>query len=304
MLSIQQAGSEILGNQPRNLYFFCGKEYGVKKKYIEHLSTLYSSVVSVDGLGDLFRSFNRKSLVASKSCLYVCRYDDSFVRSIASSSDTLASKINSTDCVVAVFDDDKSFKKLDKVFPENVVRFDTISTEFVCRYLRKDFPELDDRYIHLVAPRCLGGYGQAYIVCSQMNSIRTHLHAIEDSDLLKMFGLESSMTEDQMMKYAAARNILGVLSVVDSFEGDINHLINGMCHVAIELDKAMDSKSSTDYSKYVKYWTREDVYNFFEQAYTQTLKLRSSVGGEAYNCLVYLASLLAFKRIPSVEQVG
>lgn len=304
MLSIQQAGSEILGNHPRNLYFFCGKEYGVKKKYIEHLSTLYSSVVSVDDLGDLFRSFNRKSLVTSKSCLYVCRYDDSFVKRVDSSSGQIVSKINSNDCVVAVFEDDKSFNKLDKVFPENVVRFDTISTEFICRYLRSDFPKLDDRYINLVSSKCFGGYGQAYIVCNQMNSIRNHLHSIEDSDLLKMFGIESSLTEDQMMKYTAARNVSGVLSVVDSFEGDLNHLMNGMCHVSIELDKAMDSRNSSEYSEYVKYWTREDVYNFFDQSYTQTLKLRSSVGGDPYNCLVYLASLLAFKRIPSVEQVG
>ena len=108
-----------------------------------------------------------------------------------------------------------------------------------------------------------------------------------------------------MMHAAAARSFSGVMSVVDSFEDDLNYLVNGLCHVSIELDKAMDKKgSNSSYSKYVKLWTREDVYNFFEQAYTQTLKMRSTVSCDPYYCIVYLASLLKFKHIPSVSQVG
>lgn len=303
MISIQQAGIEILGNNPGHLYYFCGEEYGVKQKYIEHLTTIYDEVVDVDSLGDLFRSFKRKSLVSSKNSLYVCRYDSDFVRNLSSSTveDINVGSING--CVVAVYDDEKSFKKLDKFFSSYVVRFDSVSKQFVFKYVKSDFPELDDRYVSLVVNNCEGGYGQAKIVCSQLNAVRHKLHSLEDTEILSTFGIHNSLTEDQMMRYAACRNVSGVVKVVDSYEGDMNHLINGMCHVAIELDKAMDSRKETPYSKYVKHWTREDVYNFFEQAYTLTLQLRSEVGGNPYEALIYLTSLLKFKHIPSVENM-
>lgn len=302
MISIQQAGIEILGNNPGHLYYFCGEEYGVKQKYIEHLKSLYSEVVYVDSLGDLFRSFRKKSLVLSKSSLYICRYDTDFIRNLDSMVANNVNVSNINGCVVAVYDDEKSFKKLDKFFSQHVVRFEPVSNKFVFKYVKSDFPELDDRYVDLVVKNCTGGYGQARIVCSQLNVIKDSLYGLEDAEILATFGIRNTLTENQMMHYAASRNFSGVVKVVDSYEGDLNHLVNGLCHVSIELDKAMDSHKETEYSKYVKYWTREDVYNFFEQAYTSTLQLRSEVGGDVYESLIYLASLLRFTKIPSVEQ--
>lgn len=300
MLTIQQAGMEILGDNPRCLYFFCGAEYGIKNKYIDHLSTLFNSVVEVDSLDELFTSFNKKRLIDTSSTLYICRYDFDFLKKL----DVNKVKNQVSCCVVGIYDDEKSFSKLDKLFPENVVRFDSVSDKFVLKYLSNDFPEVDERYLNLVASNCTGGYGQANIVCSQLNSIRNLLPSIEDDKLLALFGLSSTLTEQSMMKYAASRNFSGVMKVVDSFEGDVSNLINGMCHVAIELDKAMDSRAPTEYSKYVKYWSREDVYNFFEQSYTQTLNMRSSLNVDAYSVIVYLSSLLRFNHIPSVEQMS
>lgn len=291
---------EILGNNPGYLYFFCGTEYGVKRKYIEHLSTLFSSVVEVDSLDELFSSFSKKKLISTSSTLYICRYDFDFLKKLD------VGKVKKQDgcCVVAIYEDEKSFSKLDKLFPEHVVRFDVVSDRFVLKYLSSDFPDIDERYLSIVASSCPGGYGQAGIVCGQINCIRDRLSSIDDDKLLTLLGLESSLSEQNMMRYAAARNFTGVMKVVDSFEGDVSNLINGMCHVAIELDKAMDSRTPTEYSKYVKYWSREDVYNFFEQSYIQTLNMRSSLNVDAYSVIVYLSSLLRFNRIPSVEQMS
>ena len=77
-----------------------------------------------------------------------------------------------------------------------------------------------------------------------------------------------------------------------------------MCHVSVELDKAMDGNGGkSDFAKYADKWTREDVYNFFDHAYTQTMRLRSGFGSDAYQSLVFLAALLKFKKIPSVDEV-
>ena len=306
MLSIQQAGVEILGNNPRSLYFFCGSEYGIKQKYVSHLEQLYGrSVVSVDKLKDLLKSFERKSLVPTPDSVYVCRYDEEFVKEVDTAQAKRVLSYDVPGCVVCFYNDERQFKKLDKLFPDNVVRFDTVSSQYVAKYLKQDYPLLDERYVNLVSDKCEGGYGQAKIVCGQMDSIRDSLQFVEDEELLRTFGMARKYTEEQMMHAAAARSFSGVMSVVDSFEDDLNYLVNGLCHVSIELDKAMDKKgSNSSYSKYVKLWTREDVYNFFEQAYTQTLKMRSTVSCDPYYCIVYLASLLKFKHIPSVSQVG
>lgn len=304
MLSIQQAGTEILGNAPRKLYFFCGSEYGVKEKYLRHLQTMYGSVEQVDSMFELFKSLKRKSLLASKPCVYVCRYDSEFVKRLSkeTSSDVRESLVNG--CVIALYEDEKAFSKLNKFFPNNVVRFDAVSSEFVAKYLKSDFPELDDRFIKLLVSKTSCSYGHLRVACSQILHAQQHMQESSDEDVLFCLGLNQGLTEDRMMKYAAARNVTGVLRVADSFEGDPQHLINGLCHVSIELDKAMDSRSSSNYSKYVKSWTRPDVYNFFEQCYCATLKLRSEASSSSMDCLVFLASLLKFKPIPSVEQIS
>ena len=307
MLTIQQAGIEILGNHPQPLYLFCGMEYGIKNKYLNSLAQLYNKVVEFDCFSDLFKTFERKSIVSSSPALYVVRYDLDFVKSIdkVKAAKMISKFPNIRGCAVGIYEDEKQFKKLDKLFPENVVRFDAISSQYIEKYIREDYPELDSRYIHLISDKCPGGYGQAKIVAGQLDSIRNHLHSLEDEDILNLFGLGTSRTEQAMMLATAARSFEDVMSVVDSFEDDLNFLINGMCHVAINLDKCMD-KRNTDLpeSKYVKYWTREDVYNFYEQAYNQTLKLRSTVGGNAYDSLVYLASLLRYRNIPSISEVS
>lgn len=305
MLSIQQAGVEILGNKPRSLYFLCGSEYGVKQKYIDHLKHLYSSCTYVDSISDLVKMFSRKSLVSSRNSLYVVRYDAEFVKTVDSAYAKKILSLKVPGCLIAVYDDEKQFHKLDKHFPDNTVYIQAVTKEHCIKYLKADYPNLDDRYVKLAACNCFGGYGQAKIVCSQMNSISSKLHKIDDADLLCTFGIGKKYTEQQMMLCAAARSFEGVMTVVDNYDDDLNFLLNGLCHVAIELDKAMDSKmQNTEYSKYVKFWTRPDVYNFFEQCYVQTLKLRSSTVSSVYSSLVYVAALLNFKRIPSVREVA
>ena len=305
MITIQQAGTQILGNNPKPLYFMCGSEYAIKQQYINHLKGIYKSYQLVDDLQDLFRSFSKKSLISPASCLYVSRYDSLFIKSIdKDKSDKLTSKIPASCCIVCVYEDEKAFSKLNKCFPDNTVRVDNVDSKYIKKYLKRDYPKLDERYIDLVCDNCEFGYGRAKAACGQLNCIRDFLHSIDDQALLYMLDLSKSNTEQQMMEAAAARSFAGVMHVVDNFEGDVSILLNGMCHVAIELDKALTKKSIDTFAqKYTSNWSVEDVYNFFDQAYTQTLKLRSSIGGNPYNSLVYLASLLKFSKIPSVKQV-
>lgn len=304
MLSIQQAGVEILGNGARrSIYFLFGQEYGIKRKYLQHLACEYGCTKEVDSLAYLIDMLQRKSLVKKPNCLYVCRYDDEFVKKADSYSKRISS-LSVPGCIACVYDDEKQFKKLDKLFPENVVRFDKVSGDKVFKYLQSDFPELDARYLNLVVNHCASDYSRCLIACEQLNSIRSKLHSVNDDNILTTLGLNRTFTEEQMMICVAAKNFSGVVKAIDSCECDLNYLINGMCHVAIELDKAMhNSKADCKFRNYVNRWTCEDIYNFFDNCYTETLRLRSSTGGDVYESLIRLAALLKFKRIPGVKEV-
>ena len=303
MISIQDAGSEILCDEPRNLYIMFGEEYGIKQTYLQHLSDHYGSCIESYSAIDLIKSFKVKSLVQRKPSLYVCRYDDDFYKN----SDKIAKslKIESIPgTLVLLYEDEKKFKKLDKLFPDNVVRVDSVSSEHVSSYLRKDFPSLDVRYVNVISSHVSGVYGQAKVVCNQASYLFDDIYDIDYNKLLSTFGLNRTFTENQMMLRTAARDFNGVMLVVDSFEGDLQNLVNGMCSVAIALDKVLDGKEKkSEYMKYADKWEREDVYNFFNQAYDQIMILRSGASLSAYESLVYLASLLKFKRIPSVSEV-
>ena len=66
MLSIQQVGSEILNDKPGKLYIFCGAEYGIKYKYIEHLKGFYGQYAESESAYDVISSFAVKKLIPLK----------------------------------------------------------------------------------------------------------------------------------------------------------------------------------------------------------------------------------------------
>ena len=301
MLSIQTAGVEILSGNPRGVYFFFGKEYGVKEKYVRALEQHYGTRVVADSLYKLLCSFGKKSLTGRKRSLYVSYYDSEF-SSLSEKCLNLVPRVDPEESVVvAVYEDDRLFKKLDKLFPNNTVRVDEVHESLIAKYLRSDFPSLDPAYVNMVCSKKLG-YGKSYILCSQITCLGSTADSLETRYVEQCLGIGNSLQEDVMIKCCAAKDPVGAVCVIDSYRGDFQNLINGMCHVSIELDKAMDSRSETPFTKYTVKWTRPDVYNFFDQAYSQLMSLRSGIAVSSYDSLLYLASLLRFSRIPSVNQ--
>ena len=61
MLSIQEAGKEILTGHPCKFYVFAGDEYGVKDKYLLALKSHYSDYVEAGLSVFVGNSFPKKS---------------------------------------------------------------------------------------------------------------------------------------------------------------------------------------------------------------------------------------------------
>ena len=63
MLSIQEAGKEILTGHPCKFYVFAGDEYGVKDKYLLALKSHYSDYVEADDVESIFKLMTTKHLI-------------------------------------------------------------------------------------------------------------------------------------------------------------------------------------------------------------------------------------------------
>lgn len=304
MLSIQQLGLEILNNTPKSFYVFGGVEYGIKRKYIEHLAKYYNgNLVESPSMTDLINLMSVKHIIPLVPSVYVVRYDDCFVSQI---NDTLAKKLRSAKIVgtiVCVYEDARSISKLNKFFPENVASIDAVSKSMLSKYLHADYPKLDTRYICLAA-NIADNYGHAQCICRSLSYCEDSvLASMSDIELATLFGKEIEYTEKQLKVAIASRNFAAVLTCMPSYIGKLDSMIYSFLSVAIELDKIFDSKwSESTLSEFAKLWTRQDIYNLFMQTFHQ-LELIRSVSANAENCIYFLAAILRFQRIPSVEEL-
>ena len=73
----------------------------------------------------------------------------------------------------------------------------------------------------------------------------------------------------------------------------------------IELDKCLDNKyAQSALQKASKLWTRYDVYWMFNHTYNSLKQLRLGYTSDPAVYIIYLAALLRFKQIPSLQALG
>lgn len=305
MLPIQQLGLEILGDNPKNFYVFGGPEYGIKRKYIEKLTEYYKgNKVESPSVLELINMMSVKHLVPLKPTVYVVRYDETFTSQL---NDKVVKKLKSAKIVgtiVCIYEDSKSITKLNKFFPDNVTSIDVVGTQMISKYLKSDYPELDDRYIN-IASTISDNYGHAQCICKSLVSCKpATLGAMTDAEIAELFGKDSTYSDKELRQAIASRNFRAVITCASTFSGNHDSVIYAFLSVAVEMDKIFDSRwVDSELSEFAKQWTRLDIYNLFMQAYHQ-LELLRSMSIDPMNCIYYLAALLGFKFIPSVEEMS
>ena len=169
MRSIQEVGSEILNNIPDKFYAFTGSEYGIKRKYIEILSNFYKgSVIEADSVVDILNMMSTKRIIPLVPSLYVVRYDDSFISYLDSNTSNKIKRCNIIGTVVCLYETSKDENRLEKYIPDYTVSISSVSSRFVFKYLKSDFPSIPDRLVEFSAKYC-DNYSHAYNVCKSMS---------------------------------------------------------------------------------------------------------------------------------------
>lgn len=302
MITIQELGLSIMSDSPKPLYIVGGTEYGIKDKYLDTLRKFYGKQEEYPSVDQLISFLSVKHLIPVAPCLYVVRYDESFVSSI---SVAVAQKLNSLKfqgTIFCIYNEPKHLEKLDKFLPDCTCTIEAVNPKFIEKYLHEDFPKLDDRSIK-IAVQCSTSYGHARTICKSMAYANPELLArMPEKEVKRLFGCSDSSTELELQKAIAARNFPVASRLLDNYEGDFGNLVYTILQTMIEMEKVLTSKyASSDLRDYAKVWKLEDVYHMFMNAYAELDKLRSNTSTDIRSSLIYLFGLLTFKDIPSVE---
>lgn len=302
MISLQDAGTQILGGNPGKFYILLGEEFGVKTKYIEAMTATYGECVEATSVTEILSMFKTRHLVPLKPKLYVVRYDEAFVSSLndAVAKQVKSAKIEGT--VVCIYESTKHAAKLEKHLGDYTVVIDKVSPQFIRKYLHSDFPSLPDRLIN-IAVSIAANYGHARRICASMDNADVEsIFKLTDAEISRLFGYIDTATEQEIKRGVASRNFNYLITLVDKFDGEVDSLLYAILSTMLELDANMDNpRRQSDLREFTKRWTREDVYYMFVQTYEVLKKLRSISVSDPRNLLVYLLGLLQFDAIPSLE---
>lgn len=304
MRSIQDVGLELFDHKPASVYAFLGPEYGIKCKYLNLIAESYeNNVYEVDSVQSVISLMNTKHIIPLKPALYIVRYDESYIATLNSSSQAILNKCKMIGTLVMIYQTEKHCDKVAKYLPDVSVYLSNVDIKFIKKYLKSDFPGMNDRLIDL-ASICGSNYAHAKNICGCMNDIPYESFSnLSDIQICKLFGKFSEFKDSDIKIRIAAKDVRFLLNNTSTFVDDVDNLLYTILATMVELDKIWGNKySDSAIKKYQKLWKREDIYYLFMQTYHQ-LKLRRTISMDDECQLIYIFSLLAFSSIPAIEEV-
>ena len=303
MLSIQEVGKQVLTGNPKPFYVFIGSEYGIKEKYLENLKSYYNNVVEVGNIADVLELMSKKHIIPLKPTLYIVRYDEEFLRTLDKKSNDNLIKVESKiiGTIVCIYEIQKQSDKCAKYLPDFTVSFDSVSPEFIKKYLKSDFVELDSSVIDF-SVQVRSDYKSAYNICASLKCADSdELAKYDGNHLATVLGNNFSTSEKQFRYGVASRNFAYSLSVIDSYNGQLDMLMYTFLSTLIELERIISNpKQQSDLKQYVSCWNTSDVYYLFMHIYSELEKSRVLSTYDVYSGLLYLISLLQYSPVPEV----
>lgn len=305
MLSIQEVGTEILTNNPKNFYIFIGSEYGIKDRYLDILKSHYGEFIESETVSNVLNLMRTKRIIPLKPTLYIVRYDESFISSLSESTSKEISNTNIVGTIVCIYESSKHASKLSKYLPNYSVSLDSISPTFIQKYLQSEFSGLPDRFIN-IAVSSSANYGQAKLMCRCMKLVDVNkLYRLTDEEIASLFGRSSTSSDDNIRAGVAARNFNYLIDALKNYEGESDAILYCILSTMLELDKLLDNnRTQSDLRKYINLWTREDIYHMFMNTFKELENMRSLSIADTDNCVIYLFALLLFPQIPAPEDMS
>lgn len=300
MKSIQDTGKEILSKHPCKLYVFTGEEYGIKQRYLDILSTVYSRTATYDHVSDIITMCQTKRIIPLPPTLYIVRYDEDFIKTLNDKSEIQMKRLNLSGTLVLVYEDKKQSDKIEKYLPSYTTCIDKVDNRFIVKYLGQDYPNIPERVCQYICDIC-NNYGQANTFAKSLSTLPDNrLSALSKANVQNIIGYSTQSTDSLIKSGVAARDVPYLLKVLDIYEGDYNNVFYDILSTMIDLDKLKTNPYFDCEAKpYSKGWSGPDIYNMFVLTY-DTLKLSRSYSlFDVKELIISLISNLAFSPIPS-----
>ena len=300
MLSIQDVGLSILGDNPKNFYILGGAEYGIKAKYIDILVSKIGKKLEYDNVSEIINLMSKFHIIPLQPQVYVVRYDKGFLSGLNKELAEKVLSLNIVGTLVLLYEDSKDITKADKFFPDNTAVIDAIDVKHLTKYLRSDFPDLDKKTIDSVAKQACNYY-QAQNMCRCLNAVKDKI-LLTEKQIVTLFDIQTNYSNDDVQLAVATRDFKSFSYIIDHYDGDIQNILYLILRTMIELDKCIDGKYvNSPLKKHSKNWTKPDIYYMYNHTYNAIKALRSGCTVEVTDLLLYLGALMKFKNIPDMR---
>lgn len=305
MKSIQDAGKEILTNNPCKLYVFTGEEYGVKKRYISILNSYYGQLKEYERVDDVLSIFRSKRLIKLQPSLYIVRYDEEFIRSLNDRSENDIRKLNVCGTIVLIYENSKHAAKLEKYLPSYTTSVDSVNINFMIKYILSEFKNMPEKTARDIC-EISSNYGQAKNISSCLSLLSSQeVGNISKLSMMSLFGKESTSNDSMIKTGIASKNFKYLISVLERYNDDKDKIFYSILSTMIDLDKLKSNPYFDCEAKaYAKYWSGPDIYYMFVNTYSMLKLSRSYSGFDFDNAFIYLFSLLQFDHVPSEVELA
>ena len=305
MKSIQDAGKEILTNNPCKLYVFTGEEYGVKKRYISILNSYYGQLKEYERVDDVLSIFRSKRLIKLQPSLYIVRYDEEFIKSLNDRSENDIRKLNVCGTIVLIYENSKHAAKLEKYLPSYTTSVDSVNINFMIKYILSEFKNMPEKTARDIC-EISSNYGQAKNISSCLSLLSSQeVGNISKLSMMSLFGKESTSNDSMIKTGIASKNFKYLISVLERYNDDKDKIFYSILSTMLDLDKLKSNPYFDCEAKaYAKYWSGPDIYYMFVSTYSMLKLSRSYSSFDFDNAFIYLFSLLQFDHVPSEVELA
>lgn len=288
MITLQEAGKQILSGNPNRFYIFCGEDFGIKRRYLQSIIDTYGGKFQIcDTVDSVLNLMSHKHLIPLEPKAYVVKYDELFISNLSEkyAKKCLESKIIGT--LVVFMENEKHCKKCDKYLPECSIDFVKTNPKFVFKYLADDYASLvPEDVIRSIVDMC-GDYNSANIVCEIVSRL-PNSSAVTLEDISKFYYNPDSSDAKILKQFISGKKFGESVEVLDrlpNYESAYYAILSAL----LDLEKSDNSS-----------WSKEDIVNMYNQVYNQ-IALSRKYTINIYDSVVYLLALMRFGTVPSVE---
>ena len=290
MLTIQEVGNEILTNQPRKFYVFCGAESGIKDKYIAQLQSYYGNKIEVDSMDSLLTQFQVPAVI-SVPTLYVVRYDKEFLSKLSATTAETINNLYIDGTVVCIYAETAS-SKINKYLGDYAIDLIPLTDQLKLKYLSTEFPTINTIILELVI-QASGSYLAAKNICTGLSTLpNSIINELSLTDIKQLFVIDSGISETIIGNDIYARNVGKALSDLTAYTGDLNYLFYNLLNTMTTLEKQNN-----------KGWSKSDIVAFNDLVYQFLLYSRTNYAN-LYNALAILCGAVGISPISAIGGIA